>query len=185
MAGDFFSIPSRIFLDSCVVQTIGSYGAFLGDNQALDGKDRVYRVSQGYENLLALRNILRLAERGSFQFIVGTSSRKEAADRKRQSYMRWFEDVFAYSAAFKEASGGVALARYRTSLRLDQPMFGYLSAKDRVVLKDAVALGCSGFLTMEQRLPRNGPHLVRELGLQILTPTTYWEMLAPWGALFD
>jgi len=45
-------------------------------------------------------------------------------------------------------------------------------------------LRCEAFLTVERRLPSNREHVERELGIRILTPTTHWEMLRPWAALW-
>ena len=69
-------------------------------------------------------------------------------------------------------------------MRLDERKFGYLSDKDRLLLRHAVVLRCEAFLTMERRLPRNAVHLERELGIRILTPIMHWEMLRPWAALW-
>ncbi|MBS0642108.1 MAG: hypothetical protein JSS43_19755, partial [Proteobacteria bacterium] len=68
--------------------------------------------------------------------------------------------------------------------RLDEPKFGYLGAKDRLLLCHAVTLRCEAFLTVERRLPRNADHVERELGIRILTPITHWQMLRPWAALW-
>ena len=92
--------------------------------------------------------------------------------------------MFRHSAVFTDVSGGFTRRSYQASLRLDEPRFGYLSSKDREILKDAVGLQCQAVLTMERRLPRNSPHLERELGLQVLTPTSYWELVEPWAGLW-
>ena len=67
---------------------------------------------------------------------------------------------------------------------LDHPKFGYLSAKDRLLLRQAIASTMRPFLTVERRLPRNATHVERELGIRILTPISHWEMLRPWAALW-
>src|ERR1700736_5217137 len=68
--------------------------------------------------------------------------------------------------------------------RLDELKFGYLSDKDRLLIRQAVLLRCEAFLTVERRLPRNAAHLERQLGIRIMTPITHWEMLQPWAALW-
>ena len=68
--------------------------------------------------------------------------------------------------------------------RIDEPKFGYLSEKDRKLLRHAIVLRCEAFLTVERRLPRNAEHVQRELGIRILTPITHWQMLEPWAALW-
>ena len=55
-------------------------------------------------------------------------------------------------------------------MRLDEPKFGYLSEKDRLLLRHAIVLRCEAFLTVECRLPHNAAHIERELGIRILTP---------------
>ena len=67
---------------------------------------------------------------------------------------------------------------------IDESKFGYLSEKDRLLLRHAIILRCEAFLTVESRLPRNAAHIERELGIRILTPITYWEILRPWAALW-
>ena len=75
--------------------------------------------------------------------------------------------------------------RAKPSLRgSKRPIFVYLSKKDRLLLRDAIILRCEAFLTVERRLPRNAVHIERMLGIRILTPITYWEMLRPWAALW-
>jgi hypothetical protein len=59
---------------------------------------------------------------------------------------------------------GAALAT-----RLDEPKFGYLSNKDKLLWRQAVLLRCNAFLTVEQRLPRNAAHIERELSIVVLT----------------
>jgi hypothetical protein len=68
--------------------------------------------------------------------------------------------------------------------RLDESKFGYLSAKDKLLLRHAVLLRCEAFLTVERRLPRNAAHIERELGVRVLTPVTHWDLLRPWAALW-
>jgi hypothetical protein len=68
--------------------------------------------------------------------------------------------------------------------RLDEPRFGYFSVKDKRLLRDAVALECDAFLTMEARLPRMGHAIEAELGIKVLRPTACWALFEPWAALY-
>jgi hypothetical protein len=67
---------------------------------------------------------------------------------------------------------------------LAEPIFGYLSRQDRLLLQEAVTYRCEAFLTMEHRLPRNAVDIQRELGIEVLTPIAHWAMLQPWAALW-
>jgi hypothetical protein len=92
------------------------------------------------------------------------------------------------------AEGDIAVARRfathsktptsRALARQDEPIFNYLSAKDRLLIRDAVELECDGFLSMELRLPRNAPHLRREIRLLVVRPIELSALLRPWARLF-
>jgi hypothetical protein len=45
-------------------------------------------------------------------------------------------------------------------------------------------LGCDAFLTMDEKLHSNAPHLQARLSLRVLTPGALWSELRPWAALF-
>jgi hypothetical protein len=62
--------------------------------------------------------------------------------------------------------------------------YKYLSEGDRALLKDALALECDTFLTMETKLPKNAAHIEKTLGLRVLTPIEMWNYIQPWAALF-
>ena len=68
--------------------------------------------------------------------------------------------------------------------KLNSGSFGYLSAKDRLLIGDAVVLECEAFMTMESCLPKNAAHIERELKLKVVTPVQYWELLRPWSKLY-
>jgi hypothetical protein len=59
-----------------------------------------------------------------------------------------------------------------------------ISNADRILLQDALDLGCDAFLTMEQNLPDAAEHVERKTGLRIMRPTTYWALLDPWANLY-
>jgi hypothetical protein len=51
----------------------------------------------------------------------------------------------------------------RLAARLSERRFGYLSAKDKRLLRDAIELECDAFLTMEK---------------------SYWALLEAWAGLY-
>ena len=69
------------------------------------------------------------------------------------------------------------------SAKLREKRFGYLSTKDATLIRDAVWLECDVFLTMERKLPKNSAHIEQELGIKVLQPIGYWDLLRPWAAL--
>jgi hypothetical protein len=178
--------PDRIFLDSSALQTLHDYGGFVWENEEPPPGDRIFRVPRGYEELEALRAIFFVNQRGLFEFALSSHSFIEIAAKQDTSYLRWAHDVLHHWEA--------CLAGYETgaftgtgpamATRVNEPVFNYLSAKDRLLIRDAVELECDGFLTMERRLPRNASHLRREIGLLVARPTELWALLRPWARLF-
>ena len=183
MKHPFESLPRRIFLDSCTAQTLRNYGAYIYDGEPIPDSDPVCRVPDGIANIEALRNIFMINERAQFEWIVSRGSMQEAHDARDPGHMQWLWDIADHSAVCLEATGPTAESE-EIAAQLDEPKFGYLSAKDGLLLRQAIALRCDSFLTVERRLPRNAAHVERELGIRIMTPITHWEMLRPWAALW-
>lgn len=67
---------------------------------------------------------------------------------------------------------------------IESHAYDYLGRGDRALLKDAIALECDAFLTMENKLPKSAGHLERALGIRVLSPIGMWDLLRPWAALF-
>jgi hypothetical protein len=183
MTRPFESLPRRIFLDSCTAQTLRDYGGCIYDGEAIEASDRIHRVTNGIANLEALRNIFLINERALFEWVVSPGSLQEASDKRDPGHMQWLWDIADHSEICLDSDGPTALSEVLAA-RLAESRFGYLSQKDRSLLKDAIFLRCEAFLTMERRLPRNADHIRRELGIEVLIPITHWQMLAPWAALW-
>ncbi len=183
MVHSFEALPRRIFLNSCTAQTLGSYGGYIFEGEAIPNSDRIHRAPHRIANVEALRNIFLVNERAQFEWIVSTQSLQEAYDKNDPRHMRWLWDIADHSEVCLEGAGP-SVDSEALAARLDEPRFGYLSKKDRLLLRDAIFLSCEAFLTVERRLPSNAAHFERETGIRILTPVVHWEMLRPWAALW-
>jgi hypothetical protein len=181
-AKQFEDLPRRIFLDSCTVQTLRKYGEFIYDGGSIMVDDRIHQIPDGFENVIALRDICHITSRALFQWIVSDASYQEAQAKRDPDHLSWLCEVAHYARSFLEEIGPSPESK-TIATRLDELKFGYLGVGDRVLLKDAVFMQCDSFLTMERKLPRNAAHIERELGIRVLTPITYWERLRPWGAI--
>lgn len=179
----FESIPRRIFLDSCTAQTLRQYSGYIYDAEPISDFDRIHNVADGVANIEALRDIFMINERAGFEWIVSSCSMREAHDKGDPGHMQWLWDIADHSETCLERDGPTAESEALAS-KLCEPKFGYLSEKDRLLLRDAIILRCEAFLTVERRLPRNTAHIERELGIRILTPIMHWEILRPWAALW-
>lgn len=179
----FESLPRRIFLDSCTAQTLRDYDGYIYEGEPIPESDRIYRVPDGIANVEALRDIFLINERAQFEWIVSSASMREAHDKRDLAHMRWLWDIADHSEICLDGDGPTEEIA-TLAARLDEPKFGYLSNKDKLLLRQSVLLRCNAFLTVERRLPRNAAHIERELSILVLTPITHWKMLRPWAALW-
>jgi len=177
------TLPRRVFLDSCTAQTLRDYDGYIYEGEPIDASDRIHRVTDGVANVEAPRNIFLINERALFKWIVSSGSLHEAGEKNDPGHMQWLWDIADHSEVCLEGSGPTAEGELLAA-RLDERKFGYLSEKDRKLLRHAIVLRCDAFLTMERRLPQNAEHVHRELGIRILTPINHWQMLEPYAALW-
>jgi hypothetical protein len=160
-----------------------NYGGYIYEGEPIPEYDRIYRVTEGIANVEALRKIFFVNQRAQFEWIVSRASMQEAYDKGDPGHMQWLWDIADHSEICLEDDGPTAESK-ALGARLNEPKFGYLSQKDQLLIQHAIVLRCEAFLTVERRLPRNAPHIQRELGIRILTPTEHWQMLRPWAALW-
>ena len=172
-----------MFLDSCTAQTLRDYDRYIFGGEEIPDFDRIRHVPDGIANIEALRDIFLINDRAQFEWIVSRGSMQEAHDKRDPGHMQWLWDIADHSQVCLDVEGPTTESE-ALATRLDEPKFGYLSKKDRLLLRDAVILRCEAFLTVERRLPRNAAHIGRELGIRVMTPITHWEMLRPWAALW-
>jgi hypothetical protein len=183
MSQPFETLPGRIFLDSCTAQSMANYGEYIWDGGSIADDDRLHRIPDGLANVECLRRIAAVSARAQFEWIVSSASLQEAAAKNDPEHMQWLWDIAAHADVCLFAAGPTDESEAHAA-RIDGSSFGYLSAPDRLLLRHALALRCEAFLTVERRLPRNSAHIERELGLRVLTPTSYWALLEPWAALW-
>jgi hypothetical protein len=182
----FYDLPRRIFLDSSTLQALQDYGEFIYENVEPEPDDRIYKISGGYEELDSLRAICFVGQRAMFEFALSEQSFAEVAAKGDGAYLQWAYEMLAYWRGCLSAYGGNPFDGSGTWLasQLEDARFGYLSTKDRLLLQDALALECDAFLTLDRKLVKNAEHLQREVGLRILLPSQYWNLLSPWARLY-
>jgi hypothetical protein len=181
----FDALPTRIFLDASTLQAIFRYGEFIWENVEPPPGDRVHSIGL-LPDLDALRCIFQVNRRACFDIVVSENCYREAAAKGEWRYTsyaaevwdHWLTRVEEYQGRAMQGRGADAAARLRGS------GFGYLSAKDKRLLRDALELECHAFLTLDGKLAKNAPHLEATVGIRVLLPTDHWELLRPWAALW-
>jgi hypothetical protein len=179
---DANQIPRRTYLDTSILQTLYTFGEFVYENVAVAQNHSLRRNPMGMINLDALRFIMQVNARAQLQFVVSPGALHEVAQRNNLGYLRYALDIQAYSDDLIEETG--AAPAPGLSALLDHKSVGFLGEGDRQLLKEAISLGCDGFMTMENKLPRNSQFIRRLVGLLVLSPADYWVRLKPYAALY-
>ena len=129
-----------------------------------------------------------VGRRGSLQLAISDNSLKEVLDRGSNNYLQWAFEMLDYwkgcLLAYEDNGTAFSGRGILLSSKLQENRFGYLSAKDAVLIRDAVMLECCVFLTMERKIVRNATHLEQELEIKVLQPIGYWDLLKPWAPLW-
>ena len=175
--------PTRVFLDSSIIQTLHVYGEFIFENAEVKEDDPIFLDSKGIEKLECLRKIMQCMQRTPFEFALSTNSIKEALRKNDPGYMPWVYELIDYWLINYERSKNKKYCKNKMSILMSNS-FNYLSSGDRELIIDAVNLDCDSFLTMENKLPRNSHHLEHKLLIRVLTPITFWENFRTYADLY-
>jgi hypothetical protein len=175
----WLSLPRRIYLDTSAWQNLHDFGAEIFEGAPFDPVGRAAKVEGLADEIEALHLIFTVNQRAMFQFVVTEASLREVVNRGRPSYTQWVYDVL--DAWLIQSEGKEQPPPGQT---LEEPRFGMVSAKDRLLLQEALDWRCDAFMTMERRLPTAAPFIERETGLRIMRPKAYWGLLERFGPLY-
>jgi hypothetical protein len=176
---DWLALPRRIYLDTCTLQAVHDYGDVIWDGEPFVPRGRAAKVKDYDKDLEALQMILLVNERAMFEFVVTETNLREVRGRNHPRYTQWVQEV---RVRWLIQSAGEEIPSWGTEF--DNPTFGMISKKDRIVLQDALDHRCDAFLTTEQNLPDAAEHVERKTGLRIMRPPEYWGLLERWAKLY-
>ena len=142
----FVDLPRRLFLDSSTLQALNTYGEFIYDGGSIDTQDRIWSIPDGPENVQALKDIMFVGQRASWELVLSANSLREVSERQKASYLRWAFEVMHYWESVLDGyrdHGQPAFTSNgaQTAAKVKSPALEYLSKKDKALLVDALVLG--------------------------------------------
>jgi hypothetical protein len=175
----WLSLPRRIYLDTSTLQKLYDFGGEIFEGEPFEPVGRAARVRGLADEIDALRMIFMVNSRTMFEFVVTQASLREVVNRTHPGYTQWVYDVLDTWLIQSEAEEPPTPGK-----TLEDRRFGMISVKDRRLLQEALDWRCQAFITMERRLPTAAAFIVRETGLRVMRPTTYWNLLSGFAPLY-
>ena len=176
-------IPGRAFLDTCVVNFILDHGEEIHDGAApAEGTEK--RIVQ---DIKALYNIFLTGQRASWQLAMSPHTYQEIEGTqdgyRRYQLERWFEDIWQYWRDIVRAGDDLPTFMEAEEMRIRFLGSGLLDVLpdlvDRVLLCDAIVYNCELFCTLDWSTILRHRSGLKELPLDIVTPTEWWSRLEP------
>lgn len=193
----FLSLPGRLLLDTCVLNTIQDEGAYIFEGEIPEGATEA-EIS---EDLKALRYIFQVNERAAFQLLVSPLTFAELANAKdimcNQRRIQWAFDVLDVwlivleETADRVTEGGTVRHRFKLTEEFQELESRLMNIPDfrrdpldRLLLIQYKMGNCDAFLTVDRNtIWRHREWLVNE-GIRVLSPSDFWELLKPYAALW-
>jgi len=185
-------LPRLIFLDTNVVQNLWSFGELVYDNcLSPEAVARLESLGQRItEDMKALATLMQLGRRCGWPLAVSQRTLDElnriTEPNKRRHAMAWGWEIATYfeeSLPFDQKSSSYEkhINRQRaTQLYQNNELSLLPHDKDRLLLLDAIALGCEVFLTMDYQSIWKFRNQIGELGIVIMRPTEFLSYIEPW-----
>jgi hypothetical protein len=175
----FEGIPTRIFLDTNVVNLIVKHAAVIFDMKSQDASMPIRRR----RDIEALTHVFAVGARAYWTLRVAEATLDEI-NRTLHEQVR--NDLASYALEMLERGTDVSAHGSNLGRRLaDSTLLACLPDRaDRELLGNAIGLGCDAFVTADVRTIVSRRNALPALPLRILTPTEWWASVKPWGGLW-
>ncbi|MHC4115515.1 MAG: hypothetical protein ACYSSL_09400 [Planctomycetota bacterium] len=181
-------IPGRAFLDTCSVNFILEYGEFI-----FDGVQPPSTLSKHIlKDIHAFYNIFLTGSRAMWQLAISPFTYKEAMETKDPSkkyYLEnWFSEVWSYWVETIRRNNDLPSFIEAETMRiqlLSSALFDVLpDIDDRILICDAIVYKCDCFCTRDWKTILRGREYLKCLPIRIITPSEWWQLIKPYGALW-
>ena len=174
----FFSIPHRVFLDTCVVNLLVDFGEVIFNSLTVPESLPAERRRE----VQALCGICDTGNRAFWQFIVSRKTFCEIAltrcDERRKELLGYFAELLHYQSGF---SNPCSLPRNIFST-LRQTLRILPDYSDRQLMLDAVRDNCQAFCTIDRRTILNRRDKLEGFPCRVMTPSEWWADIRPWAS---
>lgn len=188
----FESLPGRLLLDTCILNLLQDEGAYIWEGEIPDELDEDNIDTE----LKALRFIFQINERAMFQFVISPLTIGELAAirnfAERESRIRWALDVLdTWHITIWETKDDTVRQRRTLSSELSE-LEGELreipdlcrNPYDRLLLLETRIANCDAFLTIDIKTILRHKKKIQELGIRVLLPSEFWNLLKPFAGLW-
>ena len=188
----FQSLPGRLLLDTCVLNILQDEGEYIWEDVLPDDVDE----DDIDPETRALRWIFQINERAMFQFVVSPLRIGELAAIRdfgqREARIRWALDVLDtwQITVWETEDETVRQRRILTSelSDLEEKLREIPDLRrnpyDRLLLLETHMANCDAFLTTDYKTILRHRKQLQELGIYVLLPSEFWELLKPWAGLW-
>ncbi len=180
------NIAGRILFDTNLVNLTLDCGEFIFDGGEIPSNI----PEKAMDDVIALRAMFLTGGRASWQLAISPLTYQEIDGTpdgaRRANLMRWFGELWLYWREFFEAEGlsdehADSLARRLVDSDFLAPI---PQLSDRVLVAHAIAYGCDRFCTRDRRTILRHREKIRGVPLRLLSPTEWWQEVAPYAGLW-
>ena len=176
------------FLDTNVVQNLHTFGEFIYRGNLSQRDEQKLSSSRMRDDIFALRHLANMGRRFGWPLAVSLTNMDEFVltkdPSKRYNLVSWWGELAEYfEDNYKEwppPESGSAYSEITHFTPLQRNwLYDHLNVlpdeKDRVLVVDALELGCNVFLTMDYRTIWVHREEVRRLGIHVMRPVEFLQ----------
>lgn len=194
---EFSDLPGRLLLDTNVLNVVYDEGAFIFDNVQPVNNLCCSQLTE----LEALRCIFAVNQRAKFQLVVSPVTVLEILNEQNiqsiQAKLFWTYDMLNHWLVMldqindRAVEGGSYRHRFKLNQNLqaiEEQLMKISSLRrdplDRLLMLHYKMGNCDAFVTLDRKTIWRHRKQLNDLGITVILPSEYWEMLKPWAGIW-
>jgi hypothetical protein len=175
----FENIPSRIFLDTNVINVLVKYATSIFEHDDIPSTVPMTRANE----IEALMHIFFVGQRACWDLVASAKTMEEISLTPDPGTRN---DLLGYVREIIEIGTEQSVLGDNLGKRLADalPVAALPDRSDRELIGNAIGLNCDAFCTCDHRTIIAKRHLLPKMELKILTPVEWWAHIKPWAALW-